>query len=314
MGAAVGLLLGVGLFCVWWSTWAPSDAAAGRADAADGRQDGDEHRPGAGSPLGSPVGGPAGGLNGRIRDVLVQAGVQSVSPTAMATTCAGIAVCVGVVVAVISQSPPIAICFALIAGWLPVAGVRARARRRRTVLRELWPEVVDNLQSGVRAGLSLPEALTQVGERGPELLRPAFVAFGRDYRASGRFGEALDRLKDRLADPVADRICEALRITREVGGSDLGRLLRSLSAFLREDARTRAELQARQSWTVNAARLAVAAPWLVLGILATRPESVRAYNSGAGVVVLGTGAGLSLVAYRLMLRLARLPEERRVLR
>ncbi|MPZ16258.1 MAG: type II secretion system protein F, partial [Chloroflexi bacterium] len=34
----------------------------------------------------------------------------------------------------------------------------------------------------------------------------------------------------------------------------------------------------------------------------------------AGFVVLGAGGVLSVVAYRLMLRIARLPEERRVLR
>lgn len=291
MGAAVGLLLGIGLFLVWWSCWVP----LGRPDETG--------RPGR-----------PGSLADRIRDVLTQAGVVGVSPAALAATVVGIGLTVALAVLAVSASPPIAACFGLIAGWLPVAGVRSRARRRRAVLRELWPEVVDNLSSGVRAGLSLPEALAQLGERGPEPLRPAFVAFARDYRSSGHFGAALDALKDRLADPVADRLVEALRITREVGGSDLGRLLRSLSAFLREDARTRAELTARQSWTVNAARLAVAAPWAVLAILATRPESVRPYNSGAGVSVLAVGAAMSVVAYRLMLRLARLPEERRVLR
>jgi tight adherence protein B len=292
VGAVVGLLLGVGLFFVWWSCWEPLAPPAG-ADL---------------------VGHPGGALVARVRELLVQAGVHGVSPPALAAACLALAVVVGLGVLAVSASPPVAACFGLIAAWLPVVTVRSRARRRRAVLRELWPEIVDNLSSGVRAGLSLPEALTQLGERGPAELQPAFAAFARDYRTSGRFGEALDALKDRLADPVADRICEALRITREVGGSDLGRLLRTLSAFLREDARTRAELEARQSWTVNAARLAVAAPWAVLGILATRPESVRPYNSAAGALVLAVGAGLSVVAYRLMRRLARLPEERRVLR
>ena len=130
-------------------------------------------------------------------------------------------------------------------------------------------------RSGVRAGLSLPEALTQLGVRGPEQLRPPFRRFGEDYRATGRFDECLDRLKAALADPVGDRIVEALRMAREVGGTDLGRLLRTLSAFLREDARTRAELETRQGWTVNAARLAVAAPWVVLLLLSLQPEAVR---------------------------------------
>ncbi|HLZ36518.1 MAG TPA: type II secretion system F family protein [Mycobacteriales bacterium] len=179
---------------------------------------------------------------------------------------------------------------------------------------ELWPEVFDNLASGVRAGLSLPEALTQVGVRGPETLRRPFVRFGEDYRATGRFTESVDRLKAGLADPVADRIIESLRMAREVGGSDLGRLLRTLSAFLREDARTRAELETRQGWTVNAARLALAAPWVLLGLLSLRPDAVAAYNSSAGVVVLVVGGVVSVTAYRIMVRIGRLPEERRVLR
>ncbi len=192
--------------------------------------------------------------------------------------------------------------------------MRRRRAQRSVELREVWPEAVDNLASGVRAGLSLPEALTQLGVRGPEQLRSAFRRFGEDYRATGRFGESLDRLKRNLADPVGDRVVEALRMAREVGGTDLGRLLRTLSTFLREDARTRAELETRQGWTVNAARLALAAPWVLLLLLSSRPNAVAAYNTAAGAVVLLAGGGVSLLAYRVMVRIARLPTERRVLR
>lgn len=103
-------------------------------------------------------------------------------------------------------------------------------------------------------------------------------------------------------------------MAREVGGTDLGRLLRTLSQFLREDARTRAELETRQGWTVNAARLALTAPWAVLALLALRPQTVTAYDSATGVLVLVVGAAVSLAAYRLMIRIARLPDEDRVLR
>jgi tight adherence protein B len=215
---------------------------------------------------------------------------------------------------VVSHAPAVALAFAVFAGVAPLALVRHRRRQRTAELRELWPEVVDNLASAVPAGLSLPEALTQVGVRGPEPLRRPFVRFGEDYRATGRFAQSLDRLKAALADPVADRIVESLRMAREVGGSDLGRLLRTLSAFLREDARTRAELETRQGWTVNAARLALAAPWILLGLLSLRPDAVAAYNRPAGVVVLVVGGAVSVTAYRIMLRIGRLPEERRVLR
>ncbi|GAA2725856.1 type II secretion system F family protein [Cellulomonas aerilata] len=286
MGVVVGLVLGAGLFCIWWSFWPPAPA-----------------RPRT-----------TGGWAARVQDLLVQAGAPTVTPSALV----GASVVTGLVVAAgasaLTRAPAVAACFAAIAAAAPGALVRARARRRRTALRDVWPEVVDHLASGVRAGLSLPEAVAQLGERGPVELRDAFRAFGEDYRATGRFGPCLDALKERLADPVADRIIEALRITRDVGGTDLGRLLRTLSAFLREDARTRGELEARQSWTVNAARLAVAAPWIVLALLATRPEAAEAFNSVAGTVVLLAGAGCSIVAYQLMLRVGRLPDEARVLR
>ena len=97
----------------------------------------------------------------------------------------------------------------------------------------------------------------------------------------------------------------ALRLARDVGGSDLGRLLRTLSAFLRDDARTRAELEARQSWSVNAARLAVVAPWMVVAMLSTRAEALRAYSTPTGALVLGGGLAVTLVAYRVMRRIAR---------
>lgn len=286
MGALIGLLAGLGVVLMWRS----------------GRR-----RP-------APRASRGPGLHSRAAQLLMQAGYPTVTPRQLATVCAAAAVATFVLVAGISRSPAIAVAFAGFAGYAPIGLVRMRHRQRRVELRELWPDVVDNLASGVRAGLSLGEALAQIGERGPDALRPPFRRFAEDYRASGRFGDSLDRLKDTLADPTADRIVESIRVAREVGGTDLGRLLRTLSQFLRDDARTRAELETRQGWTVNAARLALAAPWIVLGFLALRPETVAAYDTGGGVAVLAIGGLVSLAAYRAMLRIARLPQEARVLK
>ncbi len=287
MGTVVGLLLGAGLVSIWWACAAPT-AQPTRVRREPWRE--------------------------RTQDLLVQAGAGSVSPGALIGTCVVAGLFVGVLGVAVSGSPTIAACFAVMAGAAPYVAVKSRARRRRAELRSLWPEVVDDLVSGIRAGRSMPEALMGLGERGPVELRPVFARFGEDYRATGRFVESLDMLKARLADPVADRIVEALRMTREVGGPDLGRLLRTLAQFLREDLRTRGELEARQSWTVNAAKLAVAAPWAVLALLSTRPGTADAFNTPMGAVVLLAGAASSLIAFRLMVRIGRLPEEARVLR
>ena len=284
MGAALGLGVGVGLVLVWLALTSPQPLAN------------------------------EGGRRSRTRDLLDRAGLAGVSVAGVWTVSVITALVVFTAIEVVSHTATVALAFGLLAGYLPFATLAGRARRRRRELAEVWPEAVDNLASAVRAGMSLPEALTQLGQRGPEPLREPFQAFGIDYQVTGRFAESLDRLKHRLADPVGDRVVEALRIAREVGGGELGALLRSLSGYLREDAHTRSELESRQAWTVNGARLAVSAPWLVLLLLCFQPEVVARYASPTGAVVLTVGAVLCLVAYRAMVRIGRLPDEERVLR
>ncbi len=283
MSAVVGLLAGMGLLLIWNACWSEP-----RRRSVEGKHN-------------------------RIERLLQRAGVPHITPASLVLSAAGLALLVALVSLVLTGAPAIALCFGSFSGYVPFALLNMRARRRSAVMRALWPDVVDHLRSAIRAGLSLPEALAQLGTKGPEQLREEFKSFGSDYRATGHFEGALQKLKSSLADPVSDRIIEALRLTRDVGGSDLGKLLGTLSEFLRDHARTRSELEARQSWTVNAARLAVAAPWIVLMLLATRPEAIGAYNSPAGWAVLGGGLLISVVCYRVMLRIGALPEEIRVL-
>lgn len=214
----------------------------------------------------------------------------------------------GGVGALILTGLPIVGVMALVVGAYVPTALRSRQRKRQASVRaHAWPEVIDSLVSAVRAGMSLPEALSSVGMRGPDCLKSEFAAFADDYRTTGQFDTAIANLRDRLKDPVADRVCEAMLVAREVGGSDLGQMLRTLSDFVRQDLRLRDEVTARRSWTVNGARLAVAAPWIVLVLLSSQPEVVEAYRSAEGIVVLSASALICVLAYWLMSKIAELP-------
>ncbi|WP_121254865.1 type II secretion system F family protein [Nocardioides ferulae] len=283
MGALLGLTTGLGLLLIWSAFFLPRDVQRERR------------------------------TDGRLTVLLARAGMSNVSARSLLALCLGCAAGAGLVMQAVSGTVPIAVAFAAMAGYAPVLVVAGRARRRQREFAEVWPEAVDHLASAVRAGMSLPDALSALGVRGPLALRDAFAQFALDYQLTGRFGDCLDRLKARLADPVGDRVVEGLRVAREVGGGDLGRLLRNLSGYLRDEAHTRSELEARQAWTINGARLAVAAPWIVLLFMSFQTEIVHRYASPGGVLVLGIGAGACALAYRLMMRIGRLPTERRIL-
>lgn len=163
---AIGLILGAGVFCIYWSFWPQQPKEARSATRT--------------------------GFRAELRDHLHQAGYTSITPGNILVGSVLLLGIVFVLAVLLTGVVPIALCFGVIAGMLPISLVRMRARTRRNKLRDLWPDAVDNITSGVRAGLALPEALAQLAVRGPEELRPAFAAFAEDYRTSGRFHDCLD--------------------------------------------------------------------------------------------------------------------------
>lgn len=247
----------------------------------------------------------------RMRERLVQAGLPTTSPVVVVIVSFIFAIAVAALTFVLTSVLAVVVCAAAAALMAPMLAISWRARIRRRATRVVWPDVVDQLVSAVRSGLALPDSLMTLAQTGPMVTRSAFLAFAERYRATGNFSIAVDELKVALADPVADRILETLRMSREVGGSELTNVLRSLSVYLRQEAAIRSEIEARQSWVMNAARLGLAAPWVVLFLLTTRPEAALAYNSSGGIALIVAGLALSVVAYRIMVGIGRLPDQPR---
>ena len=170
MGAIVGLLAGTGLLLICMA--ATSEPPQWRSERAR-----------------------------RLSDLLVQAGAGRTSPALFLAGSAALGLVVALVFLGVSQAWSIALAFGAIGAWAPWMLISSRARARRTRLREIWPEAIDTLVSAVRAGMSLPEALASLGQRGPEAVRAEFTAFAIDYASTARFDACLNRLKDRFADP-----------------------------------------------------------------------------------------------------------------
>jgi len=153
MGALLGLMFGLGLVLIIRTFTGPIRRSTSRSEPTVGE---------------------------RLEELLAQAGIEAVTPGQLVGTCIGTGSFVMLCMFIVSRAFPVALAFGLIAAYGPLALVRYRARSRRQELRELWPDVVDNLASSVRAGLSLAEALAQIGTRGPEPLRRPFQRFAED--------------------------------------------------------------------------------------------------------------------------------------
>lgn len=232
-------------------------------------------------------------------------------PSVLIVACAVLAV----LGALIAYAVTGVVILALVAGVatasiLPVVA-SARRKAQQKALRLVWSDVVDTLIAAIRSGATIPEAVTSLGASAyPHVSKPA-LEFAVEYQASGNSDLALTRLKQRWGDAAGDRIVETLRLAREVGSSATTSVLATLSAQLRSDTALRQEIEARQSWIRVAARIGVIAPWIVLALLALRPEAAVAYNSPMGALIVMVGALVSVIAYRVMIAIGVLPRATR---
>lgn len=191
----------------------------------------------------------------------------------------------------------------------PKSFVFNRKRKFKTEIHlDTWPDAVDDVASAIRAGMSLPQAICNLARNGPKELKEVFIQVEQTYLSSGNFLNALEHVRA-LRQPVAIKFVSAISVAYQVGGSELGTVLRALSDAVRDEVRLRGEIAAKQSWTINGARLAVAAPWVTVVLLSTRSSAAEVYFSSSGIKLLIACAALTGFAYFAMIRIGALPTQ-----
>lgn len=198
---------------------------------------------------------------------------------------------------------------------LPVASYRHRRSARRRAALEGWPRLIEEVRIlTASAGRSIPQALFEVGERGPTALRPSFRAAQREWLLSTDLARALDVLKAQLADPTADATCETLLVAHEIGGSDLDRRLADLAEDRRADLHHRRDATARQAGVRFARGFVVLVPLGMAVAGLSVGDGRAAYQTAGGQLAVCVGLGLVAVCWWWAGRIMRLPDEERVFR
>jgi tight adherence protein B len=222
-----------------------------------------------------------------------------------------VSVIAGVVVTAVIPLPAVAPLGALVGLAIPVITLSSVRSARHRRAQAAWPDVIDSLRVSLRSGSTVVESFASAATMVPAEWRRAWSEVQNNLSRGLDTDIALRRLQDELADPIADRVVESLIVTREFGGTELPIVLSELGRSIRREQAIRDEARTRQSWVRHAATLGVVAPWIVLAMLATRPENREAYATSAGTVVIIASAGATVVAYLVMSALGTLREPRR---
>lgn len=231
----------------------------------------------------------------RLRQWMRQAGIEDVEPREFVAVTVALAA-VGAVSGFLLFGGVLApLAVGAFVGSSPVASYRVRRANRRATANDAWPQLIEEIRvlTGA-AGRSIPQALLEVGRRGPEELRSAFDAAHREWVITTDFERTVAVLKERLADPTADATCETLLVAHQIGGGDLDRRLAELAEDRRVDNLGRKDARAKQAGVRFARRFVIAVPIGMAVAGMSLGDGRASYQSASGQIMVAVG--LSLVA------------------
>lgn len=195
----------------------------------------------------------------------------------------------------------------------PVASYRVRRASRLAAAHDAWPHMIEEIRvlTGA-AGRSIPQALLEVGRRGPDELRGAFEAAHREWVLSTDFERTVEVVKSHLADPTADATCETLLVAHEVGGGDLDRRLAELAEDRRIDNLGRKDARSKQAGVRFARRFVIAVPLGMAVAGMSLGDGRAAYQEPSGQVLVAIGLGMIGACWAWSGSMLRLPRQDRV--
>ena len=110
---------------------------------------------------------------------------------------------VGLFVAtIITGSISIGIPVGIVCVGIPVSLLARKAEARKLELQSLWPEILDNLISGLQSGLALAETIANLGKRGPDRTKSIFTLFAMRLRDGATFSSALEIIRESFNESI----------------------------------------------------------------------------------------------------------------
>lgn len=183
---------------------------------------------------------------------------------------------------------------------------RLRAKRRATLIRQL-PDTLDALVGGLRAGLSLPQALGLLAEQLPKPSNQEFSLVVRKMRMGVSMDVVLDELDARIHSTEYTMFTTSMMIAREVGGN-LTESLERLADTMRKKLAMEDKIIALTSQGRLQGIIVGLLPLFLMWVLTEmEPEAMAPlYSTWLGYGVLAVIFTLELVGYALIRKIVRI--------
>jgi tight adherence protein B len=209
-----------------------------------------------------------------------------------------------VLVSTLTRSVLLAIGVAIVAGSLPVLYLRRAARKRLAAFEEQFPETIDLMARGLRAGHALTTTLQMVGDEIPDPVGAEFRLLFEQQNYGMSLADALKAFGQRV--PIIDSrfFVTALLTQREMGGN-LSEVLDNLASVIRERFKVKRQVRAVSAHgRITGVVLGCLAPAIAVVLFIISPAHMRLLvDDPLGVRMVMVGLLLQLVGVAIIRRI-----------
>jgi tight adherence protein B len=149
---------------------------------------------------------------------------------------------------------------------LPHMAVSFLIKRRLAAFTARFPDAIELLVRGLRAGLPISETLAVVASEVPGPVGEEFRMVSDKMKIGRSMDVALQETADRLGTPEFQFFCITLAIQRETGGN-LAETLANLADVLRKRAQMKLKIRAMSSESKASAYIVGSLPFIVFGMI-----------------------------------------------
>ncbi|MBI3435077.1 MAG: type II secretion system F family protein [Proteobacteria bacterium] len=182
-------------------------------------------------------------------------------------TCAALGLLSVTLLFAFGASPPVILGLGFAASvGVPLWALRFLAKRRENQFIERFPDAVDIIVRGIKAGLPLLDSIKVIVNDSPEPVRSEFRAIVETQAVGIPLGEACGKLYERVPLAEASFFGIVIAIQQKSGGN-LSEALGNLSRVLRERKKMKAKIQAMSMEAKASASIIASLPIAVMGLV-----------------------------------------------
>lgn len=206
----------------------------------------------------------------------------------------GTAIGIGVTTAILMLLQGLPLILALLIGLLlglaiPHIGVGMLMKRRVDAFTARFPDAIELLVRGLRAGLPISETIGVVAKEIPGPVGEEFSVVSDKIKIGRTMEAALQDVADRLGTPEFQFFCITIAIQRETGGN-LAETLSNLADVLRKRAQMKLKIKAMSSESKASAYIVGSLPFIVFALIYTMsPDYMGNFFVDPRLMIAGVG-------------------------